>query len=748
MKAKLSNLLVFCIIVFVNTSYAATKLNQEFNGTFGASESKFLFNLNGNRVLYTGFFAPDNFERLFAVLPNGEKRVALSENLVPAGDIDEFSNTADGKMVVYRAEKNAINRSELFSVPIEGGIVTKLNVSLVANGTVLDFQMAGSNVVYLADAITDEKFELFSVPVNGPVNANIKLNQSLGASDDVFPDYQLSTARDRVVFRTTAGLNLRLLSSPVRPEIEGNPIVLDSTGDALDFKITTDDRVVLISDQNTLQTRLFSIPISGGNLTQISGSLVPSGNVTTFQVAPDGNRAVYSADALVNDVFELFSVPIEGGDVIKLNQNLVAGGNVINNFQITSDSQHVVYEADAAVNDVIELFSVPLLGGNVVKLNPNLVGGGDVLSFSIAPDSSRVAFLADVLVNDRFELFSAPVTGGPAVLLNQDLVAGGDVSIGFEISPDSSRVAFIADALVDDAFELFSAPIGGGEVIRINDNLVNNGDVFDFQINFNGSRITYRADQQIDNKRELFISTLTPLLSDYDNNGQNDILLRKGNQLKILTQDLNNNNALVTKTINTKIKGKIILANDLNQDGKPDLVIKKGKNLVVNSVNDSLDLAQTTLILPNLPKREKFLASGRLKGFTAFVSGKKRDVRVLIENDEIAKLKLPKKSKVLGIGIFNNVHHLIIRQKQGKKEEIKAFPFVESDIKQFTLGSEISLGELPKGQKAISLITVPRLPDVYAVVKFEKNYLNLVLPLNNAGFIMGENIKGKFVGPK
>ncbi|MEZ5405033.1 MAG: hypothetical protein R3F23_02305 [Verrucomicrobiia bacterium] len=149
-----------------------------------------------------------------------------------------------------------------------------------------------------------------------------------------------------------------------------------------------------------------------------------------------------------------------------------------------------------------------------------------------------------------------------------------------------------------------------------------------------------------------------------------------------------------------KPKGELFLANDLNQDGKPDLVIKRGGKLTVSSVSDNLSLEQTAIALPNLPKKERFLASGRLKGFPAYISGRKRNIRLFVETTEVAQFQLPQKSKVLGIGLVNHIHHLIISQKEGKKRMIQAFPLIESDVKQFTFGAEaVNLGELPKNRK-------------------------------------------------
>ncbi|MEZ5405031.1 MAG: hypothetical protein R3F23_02295 [Verrucomicrobiia bacterium] len=113
----------FCMMIYGELSWSATlKLNQDFNGNFGVTESKFLFNSTGNRVIYSGIFGPDNLKFIchFAQWP---KSNTFERTLVFMGGVEQFSNTSDGKSVIYRAAKSGINRVELFSVPVEGGLV-------------------------------------------------------------------------------------------------------------------------------------------------------------------------------------------------------------------------------------------------------------------------------------------------------------------------------------------------------------------------------------------------------------------------------------------------------------------------------------------------------------------------------------------------------------------------------------------------------------------------------------------------
>src|SRR5262245_11928028 len=92
--------------------------------------------------------------------------------------------------------------------------------------------------------------------------------------------------------------------------------------------------------------------------------------------------------------------------------------------------------------------------------------------------------------------------------LNSALVSGGDVA-EFQVAPDGSRVVYRADQDVDGVFELFSVSIDGGAAIKLNAPLGAGGSVgldfiHNFRISPDGSRVVYWADQEEDEVFELF----------------------------------------------------------------------------------------------------------------------------------------------------------------------------------------------------------------------------------------------------
>ena len=301
-------------------------------------------------------------------------------------------------------------------------------------------------------------------------------------------------------------------------------------------------RAVYVADQDTDDVlELYSVPLTGGAPTKLSGSLVPGGDVKWFRTSPNGSRVVFMADKDTDGVVELYSVPTAGGAIVKLNGTLTPGGsfgpNHMNDVAISPDSSRVIYVVDQDTDEFRELYSVPIGGGTSIKLNGAIPVGDDVKPDPIfSPDSATVVYVTEGsslevysvpaaggtstllttpvpngvqpqisadgsrVVYQRHPisaLYSVPIGGGPQTQLNGTLTPGGMVQ-EFWLSADSSRVIYRADQDTDEIFELYSVPIGGGAVTRLN-----TGKVLGWDLS-RSSRIIYTADQLNNNVVELF----------------------------------------------------------------------------------------------------------------------------------------------------------------------------------------------------------------------------------------------------
>ncbi|NJM06055.1 hypothetical protein HC891_07420, partial [Candidatus Gracilibacteria bacterium] len=142
------------------------------------------------------------------------------------------------------------------------------------------------------------------------------------------------------------------------------------------------------------------------------------------------------------------------------------------------------------------------------KLNGTLAVGGEIDEFVISADGSRVVYLADQTTGDIFEIYSValPLTDDPPaapVKLNGPLTTDGEVE-DFAISADGSTIVYLADQNEDEKFELFSVPIAGGTVQPLSGLLVEDGDVEDFVISPDGNTVVYRADREVDEEFNLY----------------------------------------------------------------------------------------------------------------------------------------------------------------------------------------------------------------------------------------------------
>jgi Tol biopolymer transport system component len=216
---------------------------------------------------------------------------------------------------VYVADQAADDTFEMYSVPVGGGAVVKLNGALVAGGDVLpnDFVISPNSnyVAYIADQQTNDQYELYRVPIAG--GAVLKLNAPLAPGRDV---------------------------------------------DAFGTLITPDGlHVVFRADLDTDDVfDIYRVPLAGGANLRLNGTLTAGGYVFQFRPTPDSSRLVYAAFQNSVDVLEVFSVPLAGGPVTPVSGPLVTGGSVLFQFLISPSGQQVVYVADGEVDEVNELY--------------------------------------------------------------------------------------------------------------------------------------------------------------------------------------------------------------------------------------------------------------------------------------------------------------------------------------------------------------------------------------------------------
>ena len=374
----------------------------------------------------------------------------------------------------------------------------KLNAPLTEGGDV-SFPIIspdGSTVVYAADQDTDNRTELYSVPIGGG-STPIKLNQPVGGSGVFGVATRITSDSAAAVFRA----NGQLFSAPIDG---GTPVRLNRTlpagGFVFSFQLSPDgSTVVYNADQDTDNVReIYSVPVAGGSVTRLNAPMTAGGNsVGSGHFSPDGSTVIYRADQDTDEVFELYSVPMGGGSVTKLNPPLPSGADVGDeDFEFSPDGSTVVFAVTEGTLGRQALYSVPAQGGPATRLTPPLVDGGRInfLGFDryrmISPDGSRVVYTADQDTDDQVELYSVPIEGGTVTRLNPPLLPGQVVDSLHEISADGSTVVYRTFSESEPS-ELFSVPTAGGPVTRLNAELPSTDEVLYFQLSHDGSFVVY-----------------------------------------------------------------------------------------------------------------------------------------------------------------------------------------------------------------------------------------------------------------
>ena len=321
--------------------------------------------------------------------------VKVSGLLVAGGQVEvrTFRFSPDGAWLVYLADANEVGVWELFATPSDGsGPARRLNAPLVLDGDVgadlgsPPFLIApdSQRVVYLADQDLDEKTEIYSVPIDGHA-LPVKLNDAFPAWAEVesaVPGYAISPDATRVAYTADRDVDqsFELFSVPIAG---GAPLKLSTPalpGRGLDggnrpsFEFAADGQRIAYRADLHVDDRfvLYSVP-ADGSLAPVALSDLASGlgDVLEFALTPDGESAVFRADTTTAQVFELFSAPIDGTSAAqRISGPMVAGGDVDGGVDVSSPLRPfeigaggmVVYRADAIANGKFELFRVPVGG--------------------------------------------------------------------------------------------------------------------------------------------------------------------------------------------------------------------------------------------------------------------------------------------------------------------------------------------------------------------------------------------------
>lgn len=431
---------------------------------------------DSQRILYTADQETDAVSELYINNYDGSNRIKLSGTLVNGGNVTSGIFAPNSQKVVYHADQDTDGMVELYTVNIDGTNRFKVSGTMVTGGNVTSYTVSpdSTKVAYIADQETDGKIELFvSTLTSGAVN-NTKVSGTL---------------------------------------VTG--------GNITSFRWTNDSsKLVFFGDKDIdAVTELYSVSPDGTSLVKLHPNLVAGRIVNSgYILSPDTTKVAYHADQDSDNVFELYISNISGSSNTKVSGTMVMNGDVYNHIQalrFTTDSTRVIYIADQTTDNDNELYSVKTDGTDLVKISGTLVTGGEVMGVcTVRSSANDVIFIADRSTDNVYELYTAKVDGtGSVIKLSGSMVAGGEVK---DFVPDStcklsstsqSKVAFLADRATDEVFEMWSVNLDGTELTKLSGTMVTSGDVTygsAHVITEDGTRLVYRADQDVNDFEELY----------------------------------------------------------------------------------------------------------------------------------------------------------------------------------------------------------------------------------------------------
>lgn len=453
-----------------------TKLNGNLPANGDVHD--FAISPDSQRVIYIA--GQDLFfdHELYSVPITGGTTTKLNPDMVGKGDALLFKISADSKHVIYLADQEVDEINELYSVPINGGTVVKLSDTMVSGNTpnlgyqYTTFQISSDSqrVIYLADQNDDftsdlhRTAELYSVPING--GTVVKLNHTRVSDLTVFDYFQISPDSQRVLYYANND-KIYGVKEIYSVPINGGTVVklnVTLTGDLYlrQVEISVDSQYVIFRTNQHRRTGegLYGVPITGGSVVKLNANLYSEGNVYHFAISPDSQRVIYYSDQVVDGLNELYSVPITGGPTVKLKDTITTEELLGSDFKISSNSQYVVYTVyeDKYVRTV-EHFSVPIIGGASTKLSTGTYTRGvSGASYEISPDSQRVIFNVhtEYTVPDLdVYIYSVPIAGGTITQLNDDLSYGAAVEDNL-LSQNGEFIVYRADQDEYGSVELFA----------------------------------------------------------------------------------------------------------------------------------------------------------------------------------------------------------------------------------------------------------------------------------------------------
>ena len=312
-------------------------------------------------VVFAVRSGPAADQGLYVVPIDGSAGATRISDQAQHGEIADWKISADGQWVVYQASRSGSTRpNDTYAVPIAGGTPVRLHPGAPAGSTggpaAFEITPDSARVILRVSTSLDNQLELFSIPIAG--GTVTKLNHDLGGGD--VASFSLTADSATVLYQ--AGGIYRV------PVGGGTPVDITAATPALDhvmdWVLAADGEHVVyrIFETFTEAIRLYAVPVEGGTPLLASTALgdpdEPGQVEPDYLVSPDGRVVVFESDNLVTGTTHLYATALGGGSPIQLNDADTADRIFAIGF---AGSNTVLYSSDGANEfDEEQVFSVDI----------------------------------------------------------------------------------------------------------------------------------------------------------------------------------------------------------------------------------------------------------------------------------------------------------------------------------------------------------------------------------------------------
>lgn len=267
--------------------------------------------------------------------------------------------TSDSQFIFYMARKDIMTPFDfLYSSNLVAQGSVQLHPDLIFSGEIKSFSVVPGTqkVIYVAEQDDWDNTELFLATANLAASS-VKLHADLsGSNKNVRPYFEISNNANHVVF--IADLSVEGVFEYFSVDISGvpgspvrlNPPFASSEMGPCCFEVISPDssKVLYMADVDLNgETELYLVPIGGGGAVKLTPDPVAGGGFKYLALfAPDSSRVLFIGDFHKDEKKELYSVPAAGGTPVRLSGTDMIDNGDVYGFEISPDGSHVSFVAD------------------------------------------------------------------------------------------------------------------------------------------------------------------------------------------------------------------------------------------------------------------------------------------------------------------------------------------------------------------------------------------------------------------